>query len=138
MEMNREIKFQVLHKNEIFGEEKLTKDGWVSQCYELNPDKGVRWDKMVFTGKDFIRRQFTGLKDLNGKEIYDGDILDSGGEDGYLGELVFVTFNEDELAWVVSTKDYDFRDRLRSCFADKSIVWEIIGNIYQNHKLLKK
>ncbi len=91
------------------------------QCTAVNPETVCR---------------FTGQKDINGKEIYKGDTLDSGGEFGYLGEIVFVTWNKDELAWVVSTKDNDFRDRLRSCFADKSIVWEVIGNIYDNPDLL--
>lgn len=79
-----------------------------------------------------ILMQFTGLKDKNGVEIYEGDILDSGGKYGYLGELVFVCWNEDELAWCANTKDNDYRDRLRSCFSDKSVIWEVVGNIYEN------
>lgn len=121
--MKREIKFRAWHSKA---------KNWVQRCdipKLFVEDK----DCVVFDAPRHIKlSQYTGLNDINRKEIYEGDILDSGGEDGYLGELVFVCWNEEELAWVVSTKYDDYRDRLRSCFADKSVVWEVVGNIYEN------
>jgi uncharacterized phage protein (TIGR01671 family) len=125
--MKREIKFRAWHSKA---------KNWVMKC-DIPKCFVEDDDCVVFDAPRHIKlSQYTGLKDANGKEIYEGDILDSGGEDGYLGELVFVAWNQDELQWVVSTEDCDFRDCLRSCFADKSIVWEVVGNIYENPKLL--
>lgn len=121
---NREIKFKAWNGSQMSSN--------VITIQEL-ANKDFAWD-----ANKLVWLEYTGLKDKNGIEIYDGDVLDSGGKYGYIGELVFVTWNQDELQWVVSTKDNDFRDCLRSCFSDKSIVWEVIGNVYQNPNLVTK
>jgi len=127
--MAREVKFRAWHSNA---------QNWVMKC-DIPKCFVEEQDCVVFDAPRHIKlSQYTGLKDIKGKDIYEGDILDSGGKNGYLGELVFVTWNEDELAWVVSTNNNNFRTRLRSCFADKEVVWEVVGNIYENPLFLKK
>ncbi len=65
-----DIKFQVLHKGQIFGYERLTQSGWEWICIELNPDSGERWVKGVFNDNtELVRKQLIGL-DKDGKEIY--------------------------------------------------------------------
>lgn len=65
--------------------------------------------------------QFTGLKDKNGKEIYEGDICNNDG--GMTGEVVF-----HELAWM-------FRWRSGNYYPLGQWV-EVISNIYSNPELL--
>ena len=78
--------------------------------------------------------QFTGLKDTNGKEIYEGDILGGTFGDGYIGYC-------DKC----KSFEYLFADgECTSCNGD--ISWfemveengklEVIGNIYENPELL--
>ena len=94
-----------------------------------------------------ILMQYTGLKDRNSKEIYDGDILstDGGKEDN--GQVVFQggawqisTWNPDYHSYGIDGKGeevwpVEWEEDLR--LLDESPIWncEIIGNIYENPEL---
>ncbi len=84
----------------------------------------------IFTRKDLIFNQFTGLKDKNNKEIYEGDILKL--RDGY-GSLVKVFF-EDGI-FLVNDESFDHGMPLLCQWNESS---EIIGNINENKELLSK
>ena len=79
--------------------------------------------------------QYTGLKDKNGKEIYEGDIVKS-----ISGKVGYVIFSQQEMGYVVVWDNCDtrlgHRNRGEGYECDGSI--EVIGNIYDNPELINK
>lgn len=97
-------------------------------------------DKYDGFAEDYEIMQYTGLKDKNGKEIYEGDIVkDSTWGNGEVKFGSFMVEGQDYYSnfccagWYVKfkgtddcTEDLDFVDRV------------VIGNIYENPELLTK
>jgi len=81
----------------------------------------------------------TGLKDKNGKEIYEGDIVhwlvfDKEKDRVIVDEKVAVYFDEDFPGYYVMLKG----DAETLYYSRTMKYLEIIGNIYENPELLKK
>ena len=92
--------------------------------------------------------QFTGLKDKNGKEIYEGDIIYSEFADGS-NCMFLVGWNNklscfgimDEYGYQSKQLGYDFPEFDNRLFIEvlkNSKIFKIIGNIYDNPELLKE
>ncbi|MCM3573311.1 YopX family protein [Mesobacillus subterraneus] len=84
--------------------------------------------------KNAILLQYTGLKDKNDKEIYEGDILRVtedpvfGGEDDFVGVIKFY-----ECAFWIDNERQGKASRLFNEITEH----EVIGNIYKNPELLE-
>ena len=122
----REIKFRTWDKEikEMLSDVSLWNDDFTSY---LNEHIEYLQDKCELM-------QYTGLKDKNGIEIYEGDIVKIGIDFGYgtqplVGEVLF-----DKCSFVYRHKSQGDL----SLFGIDSNDWcEVIGNIYENPELLE-
>jgi uncharacterized phage protein (TIGR01671 family) len=131
---------------------------WDNLDKKMREVSSINWfDKLVTLDEqpngDYLKRtwalcelmQYTGLKDKNGKEIYEGDLLsdDADGE----GEWVLhrVIWDADHAGFVIEVA-YDGKGNWQPI--EDGIYWqprtkkgglmdfEVIGNIYENPELL--
>ncbi|EGI5108791.1 hypothetical protein FQY77_05840 [Listeria monocytogenes] len=75
--------------------------------------------------------QYTGLKDKNGKKIFEGDIVNCKFFDRMVGDIAGV-INFIDCVWAVS----DFKNKRLYQLIDVDNI-EIIGNIHENPELLE-
>jgi hypothetical protein len=117
--MNREIKFRAwIEKEDCDGD-----NPEYEMCYDLAFEEYEPINDLLNGVKNLM--QYTGLKDKNGKEIYEGDIL-----------KCEIGNNE-----IVEFKKASFVCRYRTI--DLYKLWltqyiEVIGNIIENPELLNK
>ena len=92
-------------------------------------------DKIL--AEHFILEQYTGLKDKNGKEIYEGDIVSEEFEyDGEKAKTIWqVRWCDDECAFELHyARGFEIDD----CSLDAGENYEVVGNIHENPELLEE
>ncbi len=121
--MKREIKFRAWDINK-----KAWKGLWIfrgghTEQYDVSNNK---IDILDLTNKwqGCVLMQFTGLHDKNGKEIYEGDIVDFGNKIQY------------EVEWSPENAMFHLKgpNDIYSLIFNEC---EVIGNIYENPELIK-
>jgi uncharacterized phage protein (TIGR01671 family) len=112
--MNREIKFR------LYG------DGKMFEPFTLNND----FDCIAGWMQDRILMQYTGLKDKNRKEIYEGDIVKTGTD-----KLMVINWSERFASFCINRDGWAFQHWFGEAF--ESTDCEVMGNIYTTPELLK-
>ena len=79
--------------------------------------------------------QSTGLRDKNGKEIFEGDILACKTDDEVINLNVF--WDEEHALFMFESKKYNEQEPLAELVENNTYLFEIIGNVHENPELLE-
>jgi len=80
--------------------------------------------------------EYTGLKDKNDVEIYEGDIVSA--FDGVIKAKIIWGFCGFEFKWIDGISDNLRRRKTEPIFGNVSIIFEVIGNICENPEMLER
>ena len=129
--MNRETRFRA----------------WDGKKFYYTPDFNLSFTKsgiicglknggMIFPNSNELQ-QFTGLKDKNGKEIYESDVVSIKGD-----KRKFYIRWFDNMCFGFADVRSDYKETFYACYDDRNgypmdSMIEIIGNIHQNPELIE-
>lgn len=124
---------------EILFRGKLTDGkGWMYGYYSFNPTTNIHWirtPRTTYWDEDMIAPstlgQYTGLKDKNGKRIFEGDVI----KRFWLGaEIIYCVQYDVENAHFIGKA---MNKSGFTTFDNYGEMFEVIGNIHDNPEMLK-
>ena len=140
--MSRQIKFRAWDKDEkrMLEVYRIGFDGPIdgAQVYCYLDDRGAKGSKECFyDGDGLTLEQFTGLKDRNGKDIYEGDILawhsNIYRKQDWIG---LVKYRGAGFVVQESSRSFSTPDWLETaCNKDANII-EVVGNVHTDGDLI--
>jgi len=110
---------------------RLDKAKAINEAYRPRKEGGKEWE-FTPVERESVGR-FTGLRDKNGREIYEGDICRVVNNPLVPPDAFAVVWNEEFASWM--WKDNRSEDYFNLAIANGS---EVIGNIHDNPELLTK
>ena len=127
--MSREIKFRAWNGHTMLkhgddpecDDDEICAHEWVRFCCELD-----------LIQKSHKLMQYTGLKDKNGVEIYEGDIVEGYDHDDS------VAMSANPITFVNGAFCYQYSNKSTNPLSRISRAWLVIGNIYENPELMEK
>lgn len=134
----RDIKFQFIYKDIPFSGDN-SEFRYHRKVYTLDQmlEKPVKDMSDIHDNCELIaKRQFTGLIDKNGVEIYENDLIELCGDKKGALRVEFV--NAYVGGWILTYRDKSLEESYTlSLGARQPHEIEVIGNIYENAELLK-
>lgn len=107
--------------------------------FEMHVIRGTHWkfgETESIKFNDIELMQSTGLKDKNGKEIFEGDILEVDDCGEVLGNAKLIWDNE-QAAFMIDAISVDDIAPFYEFVSDEDYFYRVIGNIYENPELLE-
>ena len=122
----REIKFRVWDAHKRMWTEYRIHDGVV---YFLDKSTGVWVGKYDKRYKEFDFMEYSGLRDKNNKEIYEGDIVVQN------NKRHRVIFDEENARFCIRDDEFELNVSFTNMNNKRM---EVVGNIYENPELIKE